>query len=139
MNRLGLTFEEAAWLAQQPQGERGELVMIMSHLACAESPDHPLNAKQMGAFGELRSMYPGVPGSLANSSGIFLGPDAHHDMVRPGVALYGGNPTPLHLNPMRQVVELRGRIVQTRVVPEGESVEPGGKLPTKWGEIKSDS
>jgi alanine racemase len=122
MNRLGLSFEEAAWLAQQPQAERGELVLIMSHLACAESPDHPLNAKQMGEFGELRSMYQGVPGSLANSSGIFLGPDAHHDMVRPGVALYGGNPTPLHLNPMRPVVTLAGRIVQTRIVPQGESV-----------------
>jgi len=122
MNRLGLSFQEAAWLAQQPQAERGELVLVMSHLACADTPDHPLNAKQMGAFGELRAMYPGVPGSLANSSGIFLGPDAHHDMVRPGVALYGANPTPLHLNPMRPVVELTGRIVQIRTVPQGETV-----------------
>jgi alanine racemase len=122
MNRLGLSFEEAMWLAQQPQAERGEAVLLMSHLACAETPDHPLNARQIAAFRELRMMFPGVPGSLANSSGIFLGPDAHHDLVRPGVALYGANPTPLHLNPMRPVVDLAGRIVQVRTVPPGETV-----------------
>jgi alanine racemase len=122
MNRLGLSFEEAMWLAQQPQAERGEAVLLMSHLACAETPDHPLNARQIAAFRELRTMFPGVPGSLANSSGIFLGPDALNDMVRPGVALYGANPTPLHLNPMRPVVDLAGRIVQVRTVPAGETV-----------------
>lgn len=122
MNRLGLSFDEAAWLARQPQAERGELVLLMSHLACAETPDHPLNARQIAAFGELRAMYPGMPASLANSSGIFLGPDAHHDMVRPGVALYGGNPTPLHINPMRPVVRLQARVLQIRTVAAGETV-----------------
>lgn len=122
MNRLGLSFEEAAWLAQQPQEERGEFVLLMSHLACADAPDHPLNARQIAAFDELRAMFPGVPASLANSSGIFLGPDAHHDMVRPGVALYGANPTPIHLNPMRPVVTLTARVVQLRTVNRGETV-----------------
>jgi len=122
MNRLGLSFDEAVWLTQQKQEERGELVLLMSHLACAEAPDHPLNAKQIAAFGELRAMYPGVPASLANSSGIFLGPDAHHDMVRPGVALYGANPTPLHINPMRPVVTLQAHVVQVRTVAAGETV-----------------
>jgi alanine racemase len=122
MNRLGLGFEEAMWLARQPQTERGEAVLLMSHLACADIPDHPLNGKQIAAFRELRAMFPGVPGSLANSPGIFLGPDAHHDMVRPGVALYGANPTPLHLNPMRCVLTLEGRIVQVRNAAEGETV-----------------
>ena len=122
MNRLGLSFEEAMWLSQQPQGERGEAVLLMSHLACADIPDHPLNGKQIAAFRELRGMFPGLPGSLANSPGIFLGPDAHHDMVRPGVALYGANPTPLHVNPMRPVVTLTGRILQVRTITEGETV-----------------
>jgi alanine racemase len=125
MNRLGLSFDEAVWLAGQPPDERGDLGLLMSHLACAETPDHPLNAKQIAAFGELRAMYPGVPGSLANSSGIFLGPDALHNMVRPGVALYGANPTPLHINPMRPVVTLKGRIVQVRTIAEGETVGYG--------------
>jgi len=122
MNRLGLSFDEAVWLAQQPQAERGEFALLMSHLACAETPDHPLNARQMAAFGELRAMYPNVPGSLANSSGIFLGPDAHHDMVRPGVALYGGNPTPLHINPMRPVVGLQAHVLRVRTIAAGETV-----------------
>jgi alanine racemase len=122
MNRLGLNFDEAAWLAQQSQEERGELVLLMSHLACADTPEHPLNARQIAAFDELRAMYPGVPASLANSSGIFLGPDALYDMVRPGVAIYGANPTPLHLNPMRPVVGLKARVVQVRSIAEGETV-----------------
>lgn len=122
INRLGLSFEEAMWLARQPQAERGEVVLLMSHFACADIPDHPLNGKQIAAFRELRAMFPGVPGSLANSPGVFLGPDAHHDLVRPGVALYGGNPTPLHLNPMRSVVTLTARAVQVRNVTEGETV-----------------
>src|SRR5262249_56641406 len=61
MNRLGVSFDEAVWLAQRPQEERGELVLLMSHLACAETPDHPLNAKQIAAFGELRPMVPDRP------------------------------------------------------------------------------
>lgn len=122
INRLGLSFEEAMWLARQPQAERGEVVLLLSHFACADIPDHPLNGKQIAAFRELRAMFPGVPGSLANSPGVFLGPDAHHELVRPGVALYGGNPTPLHLNPMRAVVTLAARIVQVRSVAEGETV-----------------
>src|SRR5262249_21712246 len=114
MNRLGMGFEEAVWLAGQPQAERRGLGLLVNHPASAEVPEHPLNARQMAAFRELRALYPGVPASLANSSGIFLGPDALHDMVRPGVALYGANPTPLHVNPMRPVVDLSVRIVQVR-------------------------
>jgi len=67
-------------------------------------------------------LYRGIPSSLANSSGVFLGSAAHCDMVRPGVALYGVNPTPGRSNPMRAVVELRGRIVQVRTVQRGETV-----------------
>ena len=63
-----------------------------------------------------------MPASLANSSGIFLGGSAHLDLVRPGVALYGGNPTPGKPNPMKPVVELKVRIVQLRDVEVGETV-----------------
>jgi alanine racemase len=68
-----------------------------------------------------------VSASLANSSGIFLGPDAHHDLVRPGVALYGANPTPGHLNLMRTVVRLEARIVQLREIAAGETVGYGAR------------
>ena len=70
----------------------------------------------------MRILYRGIPSSLANSSGIFLGSAAHCDMVRPGVALYGVNPTPGQSNPMRPVIELQARIVQVRTVPRGETV-----------------
>jgi alanine racemase len=99
--------------------------LLMSHFACSEEPSHPLNAKQMADFREVRDLFPGIPGSLANSSGIFLGPDAHHDLVRPGVALYGANPTPGHLNLMRAAVRLAGRIVQLREVEPGDAVGYG--------------
>ena len=98
----------------------------MSHLACAETPEHPLNQKQIGLFREIRVQFRGVPASLANSSGIFLGDGAHCDLVRPGVALYGVNPTPGKPNPMLPVVGLQARIIQVRPVAKGETVGYGG-------------
>jgi alanine racemase len=70
------------------------LDLLVSHLACADEPGHALNAEQLAAFTAARARLPNMPASLANSSGIFLGPDYHFDLGRPGVALYGVNPTP---------------------------------------------
>ncbi|HEV3395370.1 MAG TPA: alanine racemase, partial [Xanthobacteraceae bacterium] len=125
MNRLGLSAEDIAQLDPRELASRAGLDLLMSHFACSEEPSHPLNARQMAAFRDLRDLFPGVPGSLANSSGIFLDPDAHHDLVRPGVALYGANPTPGHLNLMRAVVRLDGRVVQVREVEAGDTVGYG--------------
>ena len=86
----------------------------MSHLACADEPEHPSNRKQLARFEELRAVLPPLKASLANSSGIFLGPAYHFDLVRPGVALYGVNPTPGRDNPMRPVVRLTAPIIQLR-------------------------
>jgi len=122
MNRLGLSSDDVAQLDPPVVARRAGLDLLMSHFACSEEPSHPLNAKQMADFREVRDLFPGIPGSLANSSGIFLGPDAHHDLVRPGVALYGANPTPGHLNLMRAAVRLEGRVVQVRDVEPGETV-----------------
>jgi alanine racemase len=125
MNRLGISAAEAAALALRVQNENNGITLLMSHLACAEMADHPLNASQIRLFRELRMLYHGVPASLANSSGIFLGDSAHCDMARPGAALYGINPTPGRPNPMRGVVELTGRILQVRKVEQGETVGYG--------------
>jgi alanine racemase len=125
MNRLGLSTDDLAQLDPPALARRAGLDLLMSHFACSEEPSHPLNAKQMADFREVRHLFPGLPGSLANSSGIFLGPDAHHDLVRPGVALYGANPTPGHLNLMRAAVRLEGRIVQVRDVEPGDTVGYG--------------
>jgi alanine racemase len=125
MNRLGITVEEAVAIAPRLQSENHGFTLLMSHLACAEVPDHPMNDRQIRLFREVRILYRGVASSLANSSGIFLGGGAYCDLVRPGVALYGVNPTPGKTNPMRPVVELKGRIIQVRAVDKGESVGYG--------------
>src|SRR5450631_3105413 len=98
----------------------------MNHLASAEQLNNPLNARQLTAFREIASLFSGVPSSLSNSSGIFLGGSFQFDLVRPGAALYGVNPTPEADNPMLPVVELKARIVQTRHIERGETVGYGG-------------
>lgn len=122
MRRLGITPEEAAALAPRAHTENHGIALLMSHLACAQAPDHPLNARQITQFRELRTLYPGVPASLANSSGIFLGDAAHFDLARPGAALYGVNPTPGQPNPVKSVVELTGRILQLRTIARDDTV-----------------
>src|SRR5579864_2936915 len=122
MNRLGISANEAAALAPRIRSENHGITLLMSHLVSSEIPADPLNARQIAAFREVRILYRGIPSSLANSSGIFLGATAHCDVVRPGVALYGVNPTPGARNPMRPVVGLQARIAQVRNVPRGETV-----------------
>jgi alanine racemase len=125
MNRLGITVDEAAAIAPRIQSENHGFTLLMSHLACAETPDHPLNDRQIRLFREIRIVYRGVSSSLANSSGIFLGGTVFCDLVRPGIALYGANPTPGKANPMRSAIELKGRIIQVRTVNKGETVGYG--------------
>lgn len=125
MNRLGISVDEAAALAPRIRAENHGITLLMSHLACSEQPHHPLNERQIQIFREVRMLYRGIPGSLANSSGIFLGAGAHCDMIRPGAALFGVNPTPGHRNPMQAVVELRARVIQICNVAKGETVGYG--------------
>ena len=99
MTRLGLDPADAAAL------DRRRFRLVMSHLACADEPDHPLNEAQRRLFAELAARFD-APASLANSSGIFLGPGYRFDTARPGMALYGLNPTPGEANPMQPVVRL---------------------------------
>jgi alanine racemase len=131
MNRLGLTIAEAQGIVPRINAGDHGITLVMSHLACAESLNHPLNAKQVASFREIASLFSGVPASLSNSSGVFLGAQFQFDMVRPGAALYGVNPTPEADNPMQPVVELKARIVQIRNVERGESVGYGGTWTTR--------
>jgi alanine racemase len=126
MNRLGLTLQEAqAIIPRINAGDHG-ITLVMSHLVAAEQLNSPVNAKQLAAFRTIASEFTGVPASLANSSGIFLGAPFTFDLVRPGAALYGVNPTPEADNPMLPVVDLKARIVQLRNVERGETVGYGG-------------
>jgi alanine racemase len=125
MNRLGLSLDEAAAMAARLQSENHGLTLLMSHFACADVPEHPLNNRQIRQFRDIRTLFRGVPASLANSSGIFLDNSAYCDIIRPGAALYGVNPTPGRPNPMHQVVELKSRVLQVRIVPRGATVGYG--------------
>jgi alanine racemase len=126
MHRLGLTPGEARKLAQQP-----DLLatvapdLLMSHLATADTPHHPLNRKQLSAFRAVRTLLPGIPASLANSAGILLGTDYHFDLVRPGIALYGGAAIAGVASTTRPVVTAEARILQIREVKAGETVGYG--------------
>src|SRR6516164_738517 len=125
MQRLGLMISEAQGLVPRINAGDHGITLVMSHLACAENLHHPMNARQLASFREIASLFTGVPASLSNSSGIFLGPPFLFDAVRPGVALYGVNPTPEADNPMQGVVELKARVLQIREVERGESVGYG--------------
>ena len=107
MTRLGLDPAQATAL------DRRRFRLAMSHLACADEPEHPLNDAQRRLFAELAARFD-APASLANSSGIFLGAGYRFDLARPGMALYGLNPTPAGPNPMRPVVRLEARVLQVR-------------------------
>ena len=125
INRLGVTIDEAIGIAPRLQSEHHGFTLLMSQLACGDTPDHPMNDRQIRMFREIRIMYRGVPSSLAHSAGIFLGGTVFCDLVRPGAALFGINPTVGRPNPMRPVVELKARIIQVRTVKKGETVGYG--------------
>ena len=121
MNRLGLGPAELETLVAEPARLDGiRISTILSHLACADTPDHPMNAAQRDRFTAARARLTPVIGpcraSLANSGGAFLGPDYHFDLVRPGASLYGIRPRAEGPNPMKQVVEIYTRILQVRDV-----------------------
>ena len=124
MCRLGFSPAEIEKLDHQHL-ETVDLRLVMSHLVSAEDADNPLNAQQLSRFEQRRAGLDAVPASLANSSGIFLGPDYHFDLCRPGVALYGVNPTPGQPNPMLPVVSLRAPILQVHEVDQAGTVGYG--------------
>lgn len=126
MARLGLTPDDTAALSQTPGCLNGiDLRYVMSHLACASEPENPMNRQQQERFTKIMACFPGVPGSLANSSGIFLGTDYHFTMGRPGAALYGVQPLDGESNRMKQVINLQGKILQCRFVDTDQTVGYG--------------
>lgn len=128
MNRLGLGAGEVAVLAADHADifKALDIRYVMSHLACADEPGHPLNAEQLAGFHKLTAAL-GRPlrYSFANSGGIFLGAAYHFDLARPGCALYGINPTGQSENPMLPVVTFEARILQTRIIDSPATVGYG--------------
>ncbi|MCV0348681.1 MAG: alanine racemase [Nitratireductor sp.] len=132
MNRLGLTPERTRILAQE-NALTGALTprLILSHLACADTPDHPMNRQQLESFQALCALFPDAESSLANSAGIFLGGEFLCDVTRPGVSLYGSNPVNDTENPMQPVATVQARIAQLRQVPAGGTVSYGATPVTR--------
>jgi alanine racemase len=122
MNRLGLTVAEAAALAADPTVRPN---LVLSHLACSDQPQHPMNRRQCESFREVARIFESVESSLSSSGGIFLGPDYHFDLTRPGIALYGGEAVASVQNPMQPVVRAEARILQIRNVRAGEIASYG--------------
>lgn len=124
MNRLGFSIDDVEKLALEPERvAKAQIRLLMSHLACASDPAHPLNQQQVERFLHARKCLPLLPASLANSAGIFLGKEYHHDLARPGCALYGINPSDERPNPMQHVATLTAPILQIRTTTaEFESV-----------------
>jgi len=120
MSRLGVAPQEGGAAARLAQAFSLELVM--SHFVSSQQAENRRNDLQIAQFALGRAHFPEVAASLANSSGIFLPQRPYLDLVRPGYALYGGNPTPGSPSPMRPVVKLEARILALREIKEGESV-----------------
>lgn len=122
LNRLGLSRSDVGSLVADNLLADLDIVLVMSHLACADIPDDPKNTAQRDAFEDMRRFLPGVPSSLAASDGLMLGRDFHYDLVRPGYALYGGQASQAGLAPVSPVVRVEARVLQVRDVASDETV-----------------
>ncbi len=126
MSRLGLPEDEIARLRDDPTllGDI-DIDIVMSHLASADMADSEQSRQQLSEFERAHTVIPAQRASLANSSGIFLGTGYHFDLARPGAAIYGINPTQQAKSPMKQVVTLKGKILQVRSVDTPRTVGYG--------------
>ncbi len=120
MGRFGLSLDEARSLQATPElYNHLDVTYILGHLSCSSLSTHPANQEELETFSLFRSLFPRVKGTLANSAAILLGTPYHHDMIRMGIALYGGNPLEDQDNPLTQVLKIQARILQVRTLPEG--------------------
>lgn len=129
MNRLGLKAHDLDAAEQLTQDLN--ITLMLSHFAWSGKANDAKNEKQIEMFNQMRMRWLDVPASMANSAGVFLDQSPLYDLVRPGYALYGGNPTPGRANPMRNVVRLEAKIVQIHDAAAGETVGYDGRWTTK--------
>lgn len=134
MHRLGIQPHELEILLKQVDIREANPAVLMSHFACADEPSHPLNQRQIKTFNacvtQLKTCVPDILCSLCNSAGVFLPDKPYFDLVRPGIALYGSNPSPVinSHNPMQAVVQLRLPVMQIKTIAEGETVGYGAEF-----------
>jgi len=129
MTRLGFDIEQTELLRGQ------NLNLLMTHLACAELPQSPSNYAQLQYFDNVAKQFPHVRRSVANSYGVYLGTEFHANLARPGIALFGGNPTPLKKNPMENVIRITAPILQVNRLNDDSSIGYGATYMAKKGDV----
>jgi alanine racemase len=129
MTRLGFDINEVELLHGQ------NLCLLMTHLACAELPRSPSNYAQIQYFDKVAQQFPHVRRSVANSYGIYLGKEFHANLARPGLAIYGGNPTPAKPNPMENVIRITAPILQINRLADDSSIGYGATYMAKKGDV----
>jgi alanine racemase len=125
INRLGFRLNETSIVKRMIEQVGYAPQMIMSHLACADTPAHEKNRTQLALFTSVMAQFPGIPASLSNSAGLMTNRENHFQMVRPGIALYGGRAVAGRRNPMAPVVTLEAPVLMTKDIKTGETVGYG--------------
>lgn len=132
MSRLGFDADDLTRASADDRlSEAFDLALVMTHPACADDADDPMTREQLAAFAASRARLPSAPASFANSAAIIAHPGSQFDLVRPGIALYGGRAVNDQPNPMANVVTLHARILQIRNVPEETPVGYGATYRTR--------
>lgn len=128
MNRLGIPADEADMITSDLSIlDDIDVRCVMSHFVSSEESQNPMNAEQFARFQTIMTHLPDTKFSMCNSGGVFLSPDYHLDMARPGIALYGGHPTDSAAeNPMNPVVSLSVPVLQIHAVKKGETAAYNG-------------
>jgi alanine racemase len=136
MARLGMTHVTALHLFEKRELTKGlEIKFLMSHLSSPDDPSNLVNSRQLKRVKVIRKYALNIPFSLVSSSGIFLSEDYFFDLARPGMALYGLNPTPYTVNPMQNAVELTSKIIQIRNIYTRSSVGYGATYYAKKKQV----
>jgi alanine racemase len=134
MSRLGLSSHDVdALRLMADRAPAVDVRYVLTHLACGDEPDHPLNRVQLQAFNESRQLWPKARTSIGNSAGILLGGEYCSDLARPGIGIYGGNPFRVHASPVEPVVTVRARVLQLRDVAAGTSIGYGASFVAETG------
>ena len=132
MSRLGLDENETNQLITNKIKYKSlKIDLVMSHLACSDQKRHSMNTKQLDKFGIIRKHFPNSKASLANSAGIFINKKYHFDLVRPGIALYGGNPFLNSKINFHHVIKLKARLIQIRSIKKNDTVGYGATFKAK--------
>ncbi|MEM6603636.1 MAG: alanine racemase [Pseudomonadota bacterium] len=123
MNRLGLSLNDYFTIKDMIDDMviSQDISLLMSHLSVADHISHPLNKQQIEKVQNIAKNHPHAKMSLANSMGVLHHPDTHFDILRPGIALYGGVSHPK----LRHIVTLSGQILQIRQIESGDTVGYG--------------